>query len=158
MIDLFAGPLELVQRVQTCRATGRVAEVTGLTIVAEGLYCPVGSLCRIECRRSSPMAAQVVGVNDDRVVLMALEDPQGIATGDPVTSTAAMQTVPVGRGMLGCVLDGMGRRIGGSGEFTVERHYPVYTDAPEALSRRPIDEPLTTGIRAIDAMHTVGRG
>jgi flagellum-specific ATP synthase len=78
--------------------------------------------------------------------------------GDAVTSRAALQSVPVGRQMLGCVLDGLGRPVGGRTDFTVESHYPVFADPPSALTRKPITEILPTGIRAIDAMHTVGAG
>jgi flagellum-specific ATP synthase len=60
--------------------------------------------------------------------------------------------------MLGAVLDGLGRPIGGRTSFHVEARYPVYREAPPALSRRPIEAPLATGIRTVDALHTVGGG
>ena len=89
---------------------------------------------------------------------MTLHDPLGVACGDPVQSAAGLQFVPVGRQMLGSVLDGMGRPVDGNRDFTVEAHYPVYREAPAPLSRRPIGDALSTGIRSIDAMHTVGGG
>ncbi len=158
MPDLFTSQRRLIEEAQTCRATGRVVEVTGLTVVADGLTIPVGSLCEIERACAERIVAQVVGVRGDHAVLMTLHEPLGVSVGDPVTSTAALQYVPVGRQMLGCVLDGMGRPIGGRTDFTVEAHYPVYTDAPPALTRTPIRRRLPTGIRALDAMHTVGGG
>ncbi|MGB2987053.1 MAG: FliI/YscN family ATPase [Phycisphaerae bacterium] len=158
MPDLFVSERCLMEQAQTIRTTGRVVEVSGLTVVAEGLALPVGSLCRVERRSADPIAAQVVGAHGDRAILMTLHEPLGVGVGDPVRSTAGMQYIPVGRQMLGCVLDGMGRPIGGRTEFTVEAHYPVFSDAPPALARTPIGEALPTGIRAIDAMHTVGGG
>ncbi len=158
MPELFSNQRRLIERAQTCRTTGRVVEVTGITVVAEGLAIRVGSMCEIECAGAEPITAQVVGARGDRTILMTLHDPLGIAVRDPVTSTAALQFVPVGRQMLGCVLDGMGRSIGGRTDFTVEAYYPVYTDAPPALIRKPIRKALPTGIRAVDAMHTVGGG
>ncbi len=158
MPDLFDNQRCLIERARTYRTTGRVVEVTGLTVVAEGLALPVGSLCQIERASDEPIAAQVVGVRGDNVILMTLQEPLGVGVGDAVTSTAGLQYVPVGRRMLGCILDGMGRPIGERTDFTVETHYPVYSDAPPALTREPITEALPTGIRAIDAMHTVGGG
>ena len=158
MRDLFVGQRRLMEQAQTLRVTGRVVEATGLTVVAEGLAIPVGSLCEIDRSKAGPIAAQVVGLRDDRVILMTMHDPLGVSVGDAVTSRVALQFVPVGRQMLGCVLDGMGRVVGGRTDFTVETHYPVFADPPPALARRPITEALATGIRAIDAMHTVGGG
>ncbi len=160
MADLFAGHRELIEQARTIRATGRVVEVTGLTVVAEGLALPVGSLCSIEPGRSGcePIAAQVVGVRQDQAVLMPLHDPVGVAVRDPVTSRAGLQFVPVGQRMLGCVINALGVPIGGTMGFPVEAHYPVYRDAPPALTRVAIDRPLATGIRSIDAMHTLGGG
>lgn len=157
-VDLFESQRRIVERAQPFRITGRVVQVKGLTVTAEGLTLPTGSLCRIEREHDEPIAAQVVGVQNDQVVLMTLHEPLGVGVGDFVTSSAGLQFVPVGRQMLGAVLDGLGRPIGGRTDYTVEDHYPVYTDAPPALTRDPITRPLATGIRAIDAMHTIGGG
>ena len=89
---------------------------------------------------------------------MTLQEPLGVAVGDAVTSTPGLQRVPVGRQMLGAVLDGLGRPIDGKRDYVIEAHYPVYRAAPPALTRTPIEQPLSTGIRAIDALHTVGGG
>jgi len=158
MADLFANQRRLVEQARICRTTGRVVEVTGLTVVAAGLALPVGSLCEVTRGADEPIAAQVVGVRGDRAILMTLHEPLGVGVGDAVTSSAGMQYVPVGRQMLGCVLNGLGRPIGGRTDFTVEAHYPVYSDAPPALTRKPIKRAIATGVRAIDAMHTVGGG
>jgi len=158
MSDLFANSLHLIEHAECRRVTGRVVEVTGLTVVAEGLPVPIGFLCEIERAHAEPIAAQVVGLRGDRAILMTLHEPLGIGSGDRVTSTPGMQHVPVGRQMLGGIIDGLGRPIGGRTDYIVEAQYPVYRDAPHALSRRPIREILPTGIRSIDAMHTVGGG
>ena len=158
MVDLFAHHRSLIETVDFSRVSGRIAAVTGLTVVAEGLPLPVGALCRIEPGGAEPMAAQVVGVQGRRAILMTLREPLGVAVGDRVTSTLGLQHVPVGRQMLGSVLDGLGRPISGRTDFAVEAHYPVYRDAPPALTRTPITQALPTGIRAVDAMHTVGCG
>lgn len=158
MIDLFADHRALIDSASLVRVTGRVVELTGMTVVAGGLPLPVGSICRIRRAHGGLVAAQVVGLREERTILATLEAPLGVAVGDRVTSAAGLQHVPVGRRMLGTVLNGMGRPIGGRTDFAVEAHYPVHRDAPPALSRRPIDRALTTGVRAIDAMHTIGCG
>lgn len=158
MVKLFSEHQALVDRAPTIRVAGRVVDVTGLTVVAEGLPIPIGSLCEIIRRKDEPIAAQVVGTQGDRAILMTLHEPLGVGYGDRVISQSGMENVPVGRQMLGAVLDGFGQPIGGKTDFIVEDHYPVYTDAPKALTRVPIGEPLPTGIRAIDMLNTLGGG
>jgi flagellum-specific ATP synthase len=158
MRDPFEQYAQIIESAQCYHVTGRVSEVVGLTVVAEGFLQPVGSMASVVRSCGSPIAAQVVGLRGDRSVLMPLHDPQGVAAGDVVTSALGLQHVPVGRQMLGTVLDGTGRAIEGNKGFTVENYYPVYRSAPPALSRRPIDKLVATGIRAIDAMNTVGCG
>ncbi|MCH7807673.1 MAG: FliI/YscN family ATPase [Planctomycetes bacterium] len=158
MAELFADQRAAIEREQFCRVTGRVVEVTGLTVVAEGLALPVGSFYEIRRRHEAPIAAQAVSLRGDRQILMTLHDPLGVGVGDPVVNTSSLQRVAVGRQMLGCVLNGLGHPIGERTEFPVEAHYPVYANAPPPLSRDPIKRALPTGIRAIDAMHTLGGG
>lgn len=158
MFELLERAQGMAARTPTLRVAGRVTRVNGLTVTAEGLRLPLGSLCEIQPRFASPLAAQVVGAEDDRVTLMTLHEPAGVSARDRVVSSAGLQYVAVGRRMLGCVLDGMGRAIEGPTDFAVEDHYPVFNDAPAALTRDPIDKPLPTGIRAIDALHTLGGG
>lgn len=158
MPELFHEPRRLMERAQTLRVTGRVSEVIGLTVVADGFPLPVGTLCDIQRNAEEPVAAQVVGARASRAILMTLQDPLGIGVGDRVISRPGRQYVPVGRQMLGCVLDGFGRPIGAKTSFTVEGHYPVYAEAPPPLTRKPIRKVLPTGIRCIDAMHSLGGG
>lgn len=158
MIELFDRHRELVERGLSVRVAGRVTEVTGLTLVAEGLPAPVGSLCRVERGSGEPLDAQIVGFRGDGAILMTLQDPLGVRAGDPVETLPHRRHVPVGRQMLGSILDGLGRPIGGRTDFSVESHYPVFRDAPPALERIPIRRTLPTGIRAVDALHTLGGG
>lgn len=158
MTDLFSASRETVRRLRTVRVRGVVAEVGGLTVVAEGVPVPVGSLCAIRPAHGASIAAQVVAVRGDRAVLLPLHDPSGVAVNDPVESRCGLEAVPVGRQMLGAVLNGLGQPIGGRTDFHIESQYPVYRDAPPALSRGAIAAPLATGVRTIDAMHTIGGG
>lgn len=155
---LFDDQLTMLRSSRLLRVTGRVAEVTGLTVVAEGLRLPLGAGCEVAPAHRSPILAQVVGFAGDRTILMPMGELVGTSAGDPVTSAASLEWVGVGKEMLGRVLDGLGRPIDGKGTIQPECQYAVHGDAPEALSRRPIDTSVATGVRSIDAMHTIGRG
>jgi len=156
--DVFREGERLTDRANTMRVSGRVVEVTGLTVVAEGLNLPVGAMCEIVPRAADATLAQVVGLRGSQTLLMALGDLQGIAGGDRVSSRGGLETVPVGRQMLGAVLDGLGRPVGGRTDYIVESRSPTLAVPPRALSRAPILQPLPTGVRSIDAMHTLGGG
>jgi len=158
MPELFVQQRRMLASSPLRRVTGCVGEVTGLSIAADGFRAPLGTMCEIHRSIGEPLAAQVVGLRGDRAVLMALHEPVGLCAGDEVTSVPGMQCVGVGRQMLGCVLNGLGRPIGAVRSFTVEAQYPVFADPPAALSRRAITSPLPTGIRAIDAFNTLGGG
>lgn len=158
MVDLFGGHSKVLGDAQPLRVTGRVVAVSGMTIRAEGLPLAVGSICAIYRRVGEPVAAQIVGASSEHAVLMPLHDPVGVGVHDRVTSHSGMQYVPVGRQMLGSILDATGKPIGGNTRYFVEAHYPVFRDAPKALGRAAIDTPMAVGVRSIDAMHTLGGG
>lgn len=156
--SLFDCQERLLEQARLMRVTGRVVEWTGLTVVAEGLALPVGATCVIRARDGRESYAQVVGFRSNQTLLVPMSDAVGTAPGDPVISSPSMESIGVSHQLLGRVLNGMGRPIDSKGAIRAEDHYPIYGDAPLALNRRPIDRPLVTGIRAIDAMHTVGAG
>lgn len=158
MVELFQQQRAMLDETSGVRLSGRITEVMGLTLVAEGLPLPVGSLCMVQPRGRESIPAQVVGARGDRTILMTLRDPIGVGVRDRVVSRAGLQFVPVGRGMLGSVLNGLGEPIWGKTNFSPEAHYPVYRDPPRALERPAIDSVLSTGIKSIDAMHTLGAG
>jgi len=156
--ELFSNQEELLDAAHFMRITGRVVEISGLSIVACGLPMPIGSFFTIARRHGDAIPAQIIALQGDRQVLMALEEPLGIAVGDAVCSAPGLQHVAVGEAMLGCVLDGLGRPIGEKRTFTPQAYRAVVRPAPRALDREPIASILSTGVRSIDAMHTVGSG
>lgn len=157
-MSIFARQYRALAQVVTHELTGRVSEVTGLTIGVSGFPASVGSMCRVARRLGEPIDAQVVGFRGDQALLMPLEDARGVSKGDPVTSALSSQRVPVGDALLGRVLNGMGRPIDAGPPLQCDEQYPLYAPAPEAMSRRPIDAALGTGVRAIDGLLTPGRG
>ncbi len=137
---------------------GRIVEIVGLLVKAQGIALPVGETCLVK-NRNGDIPAEVIGFNEDRhTLLMVLGNMEGISPGDRVIATGKSPTVRVGNGILGRVIDSMGNPLDDKGELDWSNEYPIYQEPPPALSRMPVDSVLPTGIRAIDGMLTVGRG
>ncbi len=138
---------------------GRVSRVTGLVVESVGPAAVVGEVCRIHPQDGGPpVDAEVVGFRDNKMLLMCLDEIDGIGPGCRVVATGRPLVVPVGRQLLGRVLDGLGRPADGRGPIPTRERRPVVASSPPPLHRRRITEPLPTGVRAIDAFLTVGRG
>ena len=137
---------------------GRIVEIVGLLVKAQGIALPVGETCLVK-NRNGDIPAEVIGFNEDRhTLLMVLGNMEGISPGDRVIATGKSPTVRVGNGILGRVIDSMGNPLDDKGELDWSNEYPIYQEPPPALSRMPVDSVLPTGIRAIDGLLTVGRG
>jgi flagellum-specific ATP synthase len=149
-----------LEELSPVRVSGRVSDVIGLVVEATGPGAPLGSLCAIGDggTEPAPIPAEVVGFRSGRVLLMPLGDLAGIAPGSPVVLLRERPMVPVGDGMLGRILDGLGHPLDGRGPVETEVGYPLYGARLNPLARRPIREPLDLGIRAINALLTCGRG
>lgn len=137
---------------------GRVDVVSGVLVEAAGLPAAMGELCRIDRGPLGPVDAEVVGFRGTTTLLMPHGDLLGIAPHQEVLALGAPFSVRVGDGLLGRVLDGFGSPLDGAELTGLQERRPVRADAPPPLSRRPIREPLRTGVRSVDAAATVGRG
>ena len=91
-------------------------------------------------------------------VVLLTEDPEKIEEGDPVKRTGRILSVPVGDGLLGRVIDPLGRPLDGKGAIRSKQERTLELQAPTVIQRQPVKEPLQTGIKAIDAMTPIGRG
>ena len=85
-------------------------------------------------------------------------DSSGIEAGDPVRRTGKVAGVPVGEGFLGRVVDALGSPIDGAGLIQADAYYPVERPAPGIIDRQPVNQPMETGLLAIDALFPIGRG
>jgi type III secretion system H+-transporting two-sector ATPase len=140
---------------------GRVVEVTGLVIKARVPGVRIGELCFIETPlRDEPVRAEVVGFKHELVYLMALGDLTGLGPDSEVRPTGHVMAVRVGPGLLGRVLDGLGRPADGKGPLALGEtaEYPVYAPPPDPLERQRVRRALVVGVRAIDGLLTVGEG
>ncbi len=137
---------------------GKVVNVVGLTIESAGPDAKLGDVCEIfpDGDDSKPIMAEVVGFKDKKTLLMPYDAVDGISLGSVVQNTGNPLSVQVHDGLLGQVLDGLGRMQGGRREQGVT--YPVIAPPPDAMKRQIIDEVLPLGVKAVDGLITVGKG
>ena len=159
MITLFDKYLAAVTETEPIKHTGVVSRVQGLLIESTGPQASVGELCRINLKdHTQSIVAEVIGLHGKTVQLMTYGDVQGIEIGCEVVASGTMLSVPVGSVLLGRVVDSLGKAADGKQEPYAPLHYPILTQPPDPMERRPIKERIVTGIRAIDALLAVGRG
>ncbi len=137
---------------------GRVTRVIGQVVEASSLDVALGELCRIESHGRPRVTTQVVGFHERGVLLMPLGDLEGIHPGATVRPLRRALDVRVGDGLIGRVVDGLGRPIDGLGPVGQTTRYPLSAEPPHPLERSRIERPLGTGVRAIDGLITLGRG
>ncbi len=138
---------------------GKVTKVVGLTIQSKGPEINIGDLCKIHSSNGTEgINAEVVGFNENNMLLMPLGDMKGIGVGNNVVSSREVLKVGVGDNLTGRVLDGLGNPIDNKGPINIRSFYPVENSAPHPLERKRITEPLPLGVKAIDGLLTVGKG
>ncbi len=140
------------------RYSGKVTKVVGLTIESEGPETHVGALCMVKARGNKSVMAEVVGFRDKSVLLMPIGDMAGIGPGSSVVACDRSLEVGVGPGLLGRVLDGLGRPMDGMGPLDIEKYYPVENMPPNPMTRPRIQQILPLGVKCIDGLLTVGKG
>ena len=157
---------------------GLLVRVTGLVLEAAGIRVPVGSVCEVRMEGQAPVPAEVVGFSADCAYLMPTADVAGLASGArvvprpspivPMQLGAARHPwrrhqdrtlhLPVGDGLLGRVVDSHGMPMDRKGAIAHVHKEPLTRRPINAMDRDPVRTPLDTGVRAINAMLTVGRG
>jgi flagellum-specific ATP synthase len=137
---------------------GRITRLVGLTLEAKGLRIAIGTYCRIEVSSLVQVEAEVVGFGDDAIYLMPLVPIDGLYPGAKVFPLSGGSMVPVGPELLGRVLNGTGQPIDGKGPLRTEHEVSLRSAPINPLSRQPIHQTLDVGIKAINAVLSVGRG
>jgi flagellum-specific ATP synthase len=157
---------------------GTLVRVAGLVLEAAGLRVPVGSLCEVQMPGLPPVPAEVVGFAGDRAFLMPTGEVHGLVSGARVVpmerevqapllgeSTHPWRRLedrsrhlPLGDGLLGRVVDAQGLPLDKLGPLQHVRPEPLARRPLNAMERDPVRRPLDTGVRAINALLTVGRG
>ncbi|MEN9490288.1 MAG: flagellar protein export ATPase FliI [Pseudomonadota bacterium] len=168
-----------ISRVSTpYQVMGRLTRINGLVMEAAGLKLPLGSGCRILVPGGGAVEAEVVGFSGEKLFMMPTDDVFGLAPGAQVLPNEPVQPtpvtgerieprrrasdrakhLPVGDELLGRVVDGAGRPLDALGNLTTTSTRSLQSRPINPLARAPISHSLDVGIRAINAMMTVGRG
>jgi flagellum-specific ATP synthase len=138
---------------------GRVVDVVGLTIEATGPPMCIGDLCYVKPKNAAGRSpVEVVGFRGDHILLMPLGSMYGIGPGSLLIPTFEPERVCVGNDLLGRVIDTMGQPLDGGPAPKGEKKVALVASPPRPLERRRILEPVATGVRAIDACITCGKG
>lgn len=144
---------------------GKVAQVLGTLIEAHMPPVQIGELCHLmnPSKPDKPMLAEVVGFTDKAAILSALSPLEGVSNRTVIEPLRRAHMVEAGDHLLGCVLDGFGRFMfrAPAAKDNVEtwrEMMPVIRDAPAATDRPRISTPLSSGVRAIDGLITMGVG
>lgn len=137
---------------------GTVTRMTGLLVESRGPATAVGDFCCIHTSSGRSFLTQVIGFREGAVLSMPLEEPTGLRPGDRIVARSGQSLLHVGPGLLGRVLDGLGRPIDGGPSIEAEDHYNLYAPPPNPLQRAMITRRVTTGVRAIDGLLPCGEG
>jgi flagellum-specific ATP synthase len=139
-------------------AEGRLTRSVGMTLEAVGLNVSVGRQCQVINRDGRKIEAEVVGFDDDIVYLMPVKRVEGLQPGARVIPISSHQGMRVGPRLLGRVVNGLGQPLDDAGPLRGDDFLDFAPHDINPLKRHPISEPLDVGIRAINALITVGRG
>ena len=142
--------------------TGAVKKNTGAVLAVADGVARVDGLSGVMYNEMVEFPGNVTGIalnlEEDEVGCVILGDANHIKEGDEVSTTGRLLSVPVGPELLGRVVDAIGNPIDGKGPVESKESYPIEKIAPGIIARKSVDQPLHTGIMAVDAMIPIGRG
>ncbi|MEN8165866.1 MAG: flagellar protein export ATPase FliI [Pseudomonadota bacterium] len=137
---------------------GRLTRMVGLTLEAIGCRAAIGGRCNVVNSNGTRIEAEVVGFGEESLYLMPTGDIHGLEQGARVIPTGRVCEAVVGDQLLGRVIDGAGRPLDGLGPIHADESRPLSGRTFNPLARMPIREPLDVGVRAINALLSVGSG
>jgi len=139
--------------------SGQVVAVRGNIVEASGPAAPIGERCRIEVEQiEGGVDAEVIGFNRGVTVLMPLGGVEGVAAGERVTALGRFPDVPVGRELLGRVIDAFGNPADDLGAIGSNERRSLRASTLAAMRRGRVDTPLETGVKVVDAMLSLAKG
>ena len=176
--DFMSQARARVAQPQPLEVRGTLTRLTGLVLEAAGIRAPVGAQCQVQMPGQDAVLAEVVGFAGDKAFLMPAGDIHGLSSGasvtpaapyvpaprlgavnaEPVDTSAGVLRLPMGAGLLGRVVDSQGQPLDHGGPLTGVAALAMDRSPINAMERDPVREPLDTGVRAINALLTVGRG
>ena len=154
----FGALARQVRALPLARMLGRVTKVVGLIVESCGPEGSVGEQMIIHLGDGGQIMAEVVGFHDNQVMLMPVENIDGIRPGLLVEATGHQPELPVSNELLGRVMDPLGRPLDGGPEFLARDRVPIHGRPPNPMQRRRIGQVLATGVRSLDGLLTLGKG
>ena len=148
-----------INSTDTLRRSGKVTKVVGMVLESEGPKAPIGQVCLLKDRMGNTISkSEIVGFRENRILSMVLGELESIAPGMDIIATGDSLKVKTGDQLLGRVVDGLGNPIDGRGPIKIDTKRSIYAAPPNPLARMRINSPISTGIRAIDGLLTIGKG
>ncbi len=148
----------VLREVSLLDCQGSVVRVSGLTVESTGPLVGLGELCGIHIRDGRRVLAEVVGFQNNHLILLPLEHIGGISPGDAVTARTTPRYITLSESVLGRVVNGLGEPIDSKGPLPGTERKALDASSPPPLSRGKITRPLALGIRSIDGLLTCGKG
>ncbi len=153
----FARSLQKIQHSDPLRIYGRIDKIVGLAVESQGPPASMGDMLLLE-DHPAKVPLQVVGFSGNKTISMPLGDLTGMYPGQRLYSSGAPPGFKISEGILGRVINGLGQPLDSFPDFARRDYLNIYASPPNAMQREPINSVLSTGIKAIDSMITIGRG
>jgi len=156
-VSTFEAVIDAAATADVHARSGTVVRAAGDRLAVRGANFRMHELAFVEDPAGRPLAAECSGA-DGATSVLSLLDRGAVAVGARVHATGAVASAPAGQGVLGRVLDGLGRPLDGGPDLAGVRWVPVYAEPPSPLERAPVTAAIATGIRAVDGFITLARG
>ena len=144
---------------ESYRHMGKIEKIVGMTIESTGPSCNIGDVCRIYTKdMQNFIFAEVVGFQQDRVLLMPYTDLEGVGPGSIVDNTGEKLMVKTGDALMGRIIDAIGNPLDGGAPLEYTDAVPISGIPVNPLTRPKISEPIELGVKAIDGLLTLGKG
>ncbi|WP_077621964.1 flagellar protein export ATPase FliI [Sediminibacillus massiliensis] len=152
--------LQSIEQMDSYKRLGKIQRVIGLMIESQGPEASIGDVCYIHPNglNKKKIPAEVVGFNNEKLLLMPYDSLKDVAPGCLVEATGQPLTIKVGRGLIGKVIDSLGKPLDGSPLPKGLTSYPSEQNPPNPLDRPVIKDQISTGVKSIDTLLTVGKG
>lgn len=150
--------LEQVEQIIPSAVTGHVTRTEGLVVHATGFNVPVGAVVEVDRQAGPSIRGEVVGFRDDCCVIYPYSDVRGISPRSKIRLKQTCRRFPVSDHLMGRIVNAHGQVIDGKGGLPSVQKVALDRQPPDPISRPTIDQPLSTGIRAMDGLLTCGLG